>query len=215
MAEETGLIVPLGDWVLHTACKQAARWRESDVPVRVSVNLSARQLQQARLVDRVRAALQDTGLPGSMLELEVTETMIIADPAAAAVALKSISDLGVTVALDEFGTGCSSLRHLVELCVDRLKIDRSFVQHLPDDENSAAVCGAVIGMARRLGVPVTAEGVEMAEQVTTLTAQGCNDLQGYYFAQPTSAAQLERSNLFVRARRFAAAPPRDYGSRRA
>lgn len=201
VAEETGLVLPLGDWVLRTACRQAARWREQGSPLCVSVNLSARQLQEAELVEKVRAALHDAGLPGSMLELEVTETAVIADPATAAAALKSITDLGIRVALDDFGTGYSSLRHLVELCVDRLKIDRSFVQHLPDDENSAAVCRAVIGMAREFGARVTAEGVETAAQVEALTAQGCNDLQGYYFAKPTPAAQLERSDLFSRAPR--------------
>ncbi len=214
VAEETGLILPLGDWVLHTACRQAARWREQGSPLPVSVNLSARQLQQAELVDLVRAALQDAGLPGNMLELEVTETAVIADPIAAATALKSITDLGVTVALDDFGTGYSSLRHLVELCVDRLKIDRSFVQPLPDDENSAAVCRAVIGMAREFGARVTAEGVETAAQVEALTTQGCNDLQGYYFARPTPAAELERSDLFSRARHLTPAPRRDCGPRR-
>lgn len=198
VAEETGLVLPLGDWVLRTACRQAARWREQGSPLCVSVNLSARQLQEAELVEKVRAALHDAGLPGSMLELEVTETAVIADPATAAAALKSITDLGIRVALDDFGTGYSSLRHLVELCVDRLKIDRSFVQHLPDDENSAAVCRAVIGMAREFGARVTAEGVETAAQVEALTAQGCNDLQGYYFAKPTPAKDLERSDLFSR-----------------
>ena len=188
LAEESGLMQPIGEWVLRQACAQAAAWeREFHNQLRVGVNLSARQFQQSGLTETVASALDEAGLPARLLELEVTETAILADPEAAAGILSEVAKMGISIALDDFGTGYSSLSHLRQLPIDRLKIDRSFVSRLPNDADDRAITAAVIDMARNLGLRVIAEGVETWQQVAFLRAGGCHEVQGYLFGKPVPA----------------------------
>jgi EAL domain-containing protein (putative c-di-GMP-specific phosphodiesterase class I) len=188
LAEESGLMQPIGAWVLRQACKQAAAWEhEFHNQLRVGVNLSARQFQHSGLAELVASALAEAGLPAKLLELEVTETAVLADPEAAAGILSEIAKMGISVALDDFGTGYSSLSHLRQLPIDRLKIDRSFVSRLPDDADDCAIAAAVIDMARNLGLRVIAEGIETWQQVTFLRDRGCHEVQGYLFGRPVPA----------------------------
>jgi EAL domain-containing protein (putative c-di-GMP-specific phosphodiesterase class I) len=191
LAEEIGLMQPIGEWVLRDACAQGAAWEHTyRQGIRVAVNLSARQFQQRGLAAIVADALAQSGLPARLLELEVTETAILADPEAAARTLAEIAAMGVSVALDDFGTGYSSLTHLRQLPIDRLKIDRSFVSALPDDSDDCAIAVAVIDLARNLGLQVIAEGVETWQQVAFLRAKGCTEVQGYLFGKPVPAADF-------------------------
>lgn len=189
LAEETGLIVPIGGWVLHTACRQAKRWLDAGLEFeRISVNLAGPQLQRGDILETVQQALTATGLPASKLELEVTESFIMDQSEKLISVLKQLRHLGVTLAVDDFGTGYSSLARLKRLPIDRLKIDRSFVRELPFDEDDTAIARAVIALGRSLGLRVIAEGVESAEQATFLHQEGCHEAQGYYYSKPVSAA---------------------------
>ena len=191
LAEEIGLIAPIGEWVLRTACSQAAAWRDAGCELRLGVNLSARQLQETGLARLVAEVLRDTRLPARLLELEVTETAIIADQAMAARQLEELAMMGASIALDDFGTGYSSLTFLRDLPIIRLKIDRSFVAHLPGDRDAAAIASGVIDLAKGLGLAVVAEGVETLEQFDFLTAHGCDELQGYLFGRPVPAEEFD------------------------
>ncbi len=206
LAEETGLIVPIGAWVLGTACRQVKEWIDLfGFDLRLAVNLSARQLQPSQatapvngkrgsmdsagegeldILAVVERALRRSGLPHRLLEAEVTETAAFADPAAARRATAALRDCGVTIALDDFGTGYSSLTQLRELSVSRLKIDRSFVRDIPDDADDLAIVAAVIDLAHATGVGVVAEGVETQEAVDVLVQRGCDEAQGYLFSPP-------------------------------
>jgi diguanylate cyclase (GGDEF)-like protein/PAS domain S-box-containing protein len=185
LAEETGLMRPIGEWVLRQACTQAAAWEATHGRgIRMAVNLSARQFQQRGLVEAVDDALIRSGLPPRLLELELTETSIMADPQGAARTLREIAAMGVSVALDDFGTGYSSLTFLRQLPINRLKIDRSFVSSLPDDADDAAIAVAVIDLARNLGLDVIGEGVETWDQVRFLHSKGCHEVQGFLFSKP-------------------------------
>jgi diguanylate cyclase (GGDEF)-like protein len=183
LAEETGLIVPIGAWVLRQACADALNW---PLPLRVSVNLSPAQLRSRHLVDLVRDVLADTRLPAARLEFELTETALATDEAVVADSLAGLRALGVGLALDDFGTGFSSLAYLQRFRFDRLKIDRSFVQPLTDEaeQTPRALVGSVIGLADALGMSCTAEGVEHAVQQTALDQLGCGSLQGFLLARP-------------------------------
>jgi diguanylate cyclase (GGDEF)-like protein/PAS domain S-box-containing protein len=184
LAEETGLIVELGRWVLHQVCREARR-----LPLRLRVNLSARQLAQADLVRQVEGALADAGIDGSQLGVEITEATVMDDPVRAVAVLGRLRQLGVEVALDDFGTGWTSLAHLPRLPVDVLKIDRSLVGGLGDDPDDTAVTAATIAMAHTLGLRVVAEGVETPRQLDELRRLGCDGAQGYLFARPAPAEQ--------------------------
>jgi diguanylate cyclase (GGDEF)-like protein/PAS domain S-box-containing protein len=185
VAEEVGMMQTIGAWVLREACAQGAAWeRLHGCGVQVAVNLSARQFQQPGLTEMVTDALAQSGLPPHLLELEITETSVMAQPQAAAHTLAEIAGMGVSVALDDFGTGYSSLTHLRQLPIDRLKIDRSFVSSLPESPDDSAIAAAVIDLAHNLGLKVIAEGVETWEQVSFLRAHGCAELQGYLFGRP-------------------------------
>ena len=193
LAEQTGLIVPLGEWVLTEACRQCREWHDKGYgPLTVSVNLSAVQIQQADILETVRNTLQQTDLPAASLELELTETSLLQVQDAAVTILNSLNELGVSLALDDFGTGYSSLTYLKRFNFDRLKIDRSFVRDLQTDDDNAAICSAIIAMAHKLGVGVTAEGVETADQSRQLTGWSCDHLQGYFFSKPVANQEFER-----------------------
>ncbi len=192
VAEETGLIVPLGQWVLEAACRQARRWLDAGLPaLRVAVNLSARQLRSIHVVDSVAAALETNALPRGTLELELTESSVMERPEEAAALLVRLKALGVAVSIDDFGTGHSSLAYLKRFPLDHLKIDRSFVSEIERDPSDAAIVTAAVSLAHNLGLSVIAEGVETAVQVERLSALGCDELQGYHFSTPLPAAEAE------------------------
>ncbi|CAJ0783235.1 hypothetical protein LMG7141_01364 [Ralstonia condita] len=189
VAEETGLIVPLGLWVLRTACLQAARWmREEEATLRVSVNLSARQARDPALVKNVLDILQETGLPPHLLELEITESVLMEDIEANIALLEALHAAGISLSIDDFGTGYSSLAYLQRFPIQKLKIDRSFVQRMPGD--GEAIASAVIAMAHSLNMEVVAEGVEDPEQLMLLRGAGCDLGQGYLFSRPLQADPL-------------------------
>jgi len=184
VAEETGLIVPIGEWVLRTACVQAAAWHRAGFWPTMSVNVSARQLQQSMLAPTVRRVLAETGLDPTYLELELTESVLVSDPAATGAVLHQLKTLGVTLALDDFGTGYSSLSYLTHFPIDVIKIDQAFVSALPGKPESASVILAVIALAKALGQKTVAEGVETLVQLDFLDRSGCDVMQGYYFSPP-------------------------------
>ena len=192
LAEDTGLIVPLGEWVLYEACRQAAQWPEQPGQVlpRVSVNLSARQFRDLSLFEQVAGALAASGLAPERLELEITESCLMQDVELGIASLGQLRKLGCRIAVDDFGTGYSSLAYLKRFPLDVLKIDRSFVRGLPGDEPDQAICAAIIGMARGLGLEVVAEGVETPEQLGWLATQGCHMAQGYLIDRPITAAMM-------------------------
>lgn len=190
--EETGLIVPLGEWVLRTACAQTRAWQEASLPpVRVSVNLSARQFQQANLVEMVAAAPRETGLAPEWLELEITESTAMRDLDFTATKLAALREMGVRVSLDDFGTGYSCLDYLKRFPIDGVKIDRSFVRGITVDSDDTAIVAAVIGLARSLNLRTTAEGVETEEQLAFLRQRHCDEIQGYLFSKPVPAEEFE------------------------
>ncbi len=193
MAEETGLIVPIGEWVLRTACAQARGWLENGAPhLRMAVNLSARQFQQVKLEAVVERILHETGLPASALELEITETVIMQHAETTIATLKRLSATGVTFAIDDFGTGYSSLSYLKRFPIDAVKIDRSFVRDIPGDPDDMAIAKAIVTMAHSLGIRVIAEGVETPDQLGFLRQQGCDAIQGYYFSRPVAPEEITR-----------------------
>ncbi|HYI38909.1 MAG TPA: EAL domain-containing protein [Allosphingosinicella sp.] len=182
VAEETGLIVPLGEWVLSEACSWIARWPH----LSVAVNISPTQLRRAGLVDRVLTIVGRSGLHPGRLELEVTETTMLDADSASSIALKALRAAGIGIVLDDFGTGYSSLTHLQKLKVDRVKIDRSFVQQIGELEESEAIVHALAALCRKLGIAVTAEGVETEAQRRFLRSTACTDFQGFLFSRPLS-----------------------------
>ncbi len=193
LAEETGLIVPLGRWVLTEACHQARAWaaaRITDPPLTMSVNLSARQFRQPDLVGDVARILRDTGVIPGLIQLEITEGVLMEDAAATLGLLERLRGLGIALAIDDFGTGYSSLAYLKRFPIDVLKVDKAFVTGLGHDPGNGAITTAVIGLAHALGLAVTAEGVETAGELAQLRSLGCEQGQGYYFARPMPAAAL-------------------------
>jgi diguanylate cyclase (GGDEF)-like protein/PAS domain S-box-containing protein len=189
VAEETGLIVPIGEWVLHRVCRQLHDWRGL-AGGRVSVNVSARQFRQPELVEAIRRSVAEVGIDTSLLAIELTESALIDDPEKAAVTLGQLKDMGLTVSIDDFGTGYSSLSYLKRFPIDCLKIDRTFVRDIVTDPDDAAIVTAIITMAQSLKLDVVAEGVETQEQVDFLRARGCAAAQGYYFSRPLSAERM-------------------------
>ncbi|MBN3922733.1 bifunctional diguanylate cyclase/phosphodiesterase [Nostoc sp. NMS4] len=188
IAETNGAIVSIGEWVLRTACLQNRAWQLAGfTPIRISVNLSARQFEQPYLVEVINQILEETGLQASHLELEVTESFLMADMERSVKTLKQLRELGIWLALDDFGTGYSSLNYLKRFPVNMLKIDRSFVQDVISNPDSAAVTNAIIALAKSLRLNITAEGVETQEQLDYLKMQGCDEGQGYYFSCPVPA----------------------------
>jgi diguanylate cyclase (GGDEF)-like protein/PAS domain S-box-containing protein len=192
-AEETGLIVPIGDWVLHEACRQNKAWQDAGLsPLTVCVNVSARQFREPNLIGRVVNALRDSGLEARYLELEVTESLIMQDVELAVATMNALQNLGVQISIDDFATGYSSLSALKTFPVARLKIDRSFIKDLAADENDQAVASAVISLGQNLHLRVIAEGVETDDQVAFLRKNNCDEMQGYHFSKPVSAQGIEK-----------------------
>ncbi len=192
MAEETGLIVPIGQWVLRTACAQLAQWhRQGFDDISVAVNLSAYQFKQKDLAQMVAGILDETGLPAKYLELELTESMLMVDSDAVLAVLLQFKALGISLSLDDFGTGYSSLSYLKRFPIDVLKIDRSFIRNVTSNANDAALTKAIVLMARALKLRIVAEGVETQGQMGFLDQIGCHYIQGYFVSRPVDAAALE------------------------
>jgi diguanylate cyclase (GGDEF)-like protein len=204
VAEDTGLIVPIGEWVLREACRTAVRWPAAP---RVAVNLSPVQFKKGKLYETVVAALSESGLPADRLELEITESLLMSDNEPTLQTLHRLRALGVRISMDDFGTGYSSLSYLRSFPFDNIKIDRSFMRDLGRGADSLAIVKAVIGLGHSLGMSVTAEGVETEEQLNAVREQGCNEVQGFYFSPPLKpdavnsllAAQIRNSKPTLRA----------------
>jgi diguanylate cyclase (GGDEF)-like protein len=191
LLEETGLIVPVGAWVLREACRQNRAWEEAGLPpMRVSVNLSPRQFRSDALVETVRLALDEAGLPPDRLEVELTETLLVENAENAIGTMERLKAIGVAISIDDFGTGYSSLNYLKRFPIDSLKLDGSFVHDLHTSAKDAAIVDAISALARSLGIGLVAEGVEMAQQADFLRARYCTELQGYLFSRPLPAAAV-------------------------
>jgi EAL domain-containing protein (putative c-di-GMP-specific phosphodiesterase class I) len=188
LAEETGLIVPIGEWVLRQACMDAAQWSRD---VGVAVNLSPVQFKNPNLVSTVKEALKVSGLPAHRLELEITESVLLQNSEATLAVLHELRGFGVRISLDDFGTGYSSLSYLRSFPFDKIKIDRSFVSELATRDESMAIVRAVTGLGKSLGIVTTAEGVETDAQFNLLRQEGCTQAQGYLFSRPRPAAEVE------------------------
>lgn len=188
LAEENGLIIPIGYWAIRTACAQNRLWQEINVPpLRVAVNLSLRQLNDSGLIDNIRIILKETGLDARYLELEITETAVMSNPDKASALLHQLRDMGISVAIDDFGTGYSSLAYLKQFPIRAVKIDRSFVQGIPANHDDSAITKAIIGLAHSLECSVIAEGAETQQQYDFLKDHDCDSVQGFFFSAPMSA----------------------------
>jgi diguanylate cyclase (GGDEF)-like protein len=193
LAEETGLIVPIGEWVLRTACRQAQAWHRAGFPrFQVAVNLSGRQLQHRDLAKLVKKVLKETGLNPRHLDLELTESLLMHNTGETLAAMEELHTHGAAFSMDDFGTGYSSLAYLKRFPIDTLKIDQSFVRDIPTDPDDAAIAQAIIAMAHSLGIRVIAEGVETAKQLAFMRAHQCDGMQGYYFSKPVPAEAMTR-----------------------
>jgi EAL domain-containing protein (putative c-di-GMP-specific phosphodiesterase class I) len=188
VAEDSGLIIALGKWILAEVCRQNRAWQDAGYPPQViAVNVSPVQFVRKEFLSEIQAVLRESGMDARHLELELTETALLRDLDRTANALIALRQLGVSVSLDDFGTGYSSLTYLKRFPIDTIKVDQSFVRDIIDDPDDAAIVSAVIGMAKSLKRTVVAEGVETAEQLHWLRAHGCDQMQGYYFSKPVSA----------------------------
>jgi EAL domain-containing protein (putative c-di-GMP-specific phosphodiesterase class I) len=192
VAEETGLIVPIGIWVLRTACLQVKSWQQDDGPFSsVAVNLSPRQFLETNLFQTIKQVLAETGLDPNALELEITESAVMQDPENTLHVLQQLQALGVRLSIDDFGTGYSSLTYLRRFPVQSVKIDRSFVDNIASDEGSRTLVRAIIALTHELKLLVVAEGVETEAQLSFLTSQQCDSLQGFIFSKPVTPQQLD------------------------
>jgi len=191
VAEESGLIIPIGRWILRTACAQNAAWQQQGLPpVCMAVNLSLRQLTDNNLIDDIRTALNDSGMAPNLLELEITESMVMHNPTRMIAVLAKIKNLGVRLAIDDFGTGYSSLAQIKHFPIDTLKVDRSFIRNIPQDAEDKAVTEAIIAMGKALSLTVVAEGVETVEHMNFLNDHSCDEMQGFYFSKPIAPEQF-------------------------
>jgi EAL domain-containing protein (putative c-di-GMP-specific phosphodiesterase class I) len=191
LAEETGLIVQIGEWVLKTACEQSRTWRDQGIPaMRVAVNLSARQFGQKTLLADIAKTIAQTGLTPECLELEITESLVMHNPEHAADTLHKLKAMGINLSIDDFGTGYSSLAYLKRFPIDCVKVDRSFIKDIPNDSDDMAITKGIIALGHSLRLKVIAEGVETVEQREFLRANGCDELQGFLFSKPLPAEEV-------------------------
>jgi EAL domain-containing protein (putative c-di-GMP-specific phosphodiesterase class I) len=194
LAEDTGLIVPLGEWVLSEACRQVAIWQRqfpSDPPLAVTVNVSAKQFSEPGMVEKTRLAVESSGLAPGSLRIELTESVLVETGESILAVLVGLRRVGIQLYLDDFGTGYSSLSYLHKFPIQTLKIDRSFVSRLGVEGENAAIVNTIVGLAHELGLNVIAEGVETGDQVVHLKAIRCENAQGFYFSKPMPAAAVE------------------------
>jgi EAL domain-containing protein (putative c-di-GMP-specific phosphodiesterase class I) len=206
LAEETQLIIPIGEWVLRTACAQMKKWQDAGHPrLRVAVNLSPRQFQDRELTTTVERILHETGLPATSLDLEITESTAMQNAELTLAILNSLREMGVRISMDDFGTGYSSLSYLKRFPIDTVKIDQDFVRDLTKDD--AAIISAVISMARALNLRVIAEGVETEEQLAFLRREQCAEMQGFLYSQPLAAEEFEEALRAMRRFPITAAGP--------
>ena len=193
LLEETGLIIPVGEWVLRTACLQNAAWQEAGFePIVISVNISNRQFSQKNLIDVVTGALHNADLNPEYLDMEITESMIMQEPEAAIATLQELKNMGVHISMDDFGTGYSSLNYLRFVPLNAIKIDRSFVMNLAESQSNAAIIEAIIALSHSLNLKVVAEGVETEQQLTFLKSRGCDVMQGYLLSRPLPAGEVSK-----------------------
>ena len=193
IAHESGVIKPIGRWVVHEACRQARAWQDAGLqPIPVAVNVSAAEFRNQDFLKNILDTLQKTGLDPRYLEIELTESVLLADIQATGSVLRGLRAIGVQTALDDFGTGCSSLSTLTEFPIDVLKVDKSFVQEITSRSSLAPIVRAIIGMGKSLKHRVIAEGVETRDQLAFLRAEGCDDGQGYYFSRPLAPELFAR-----------------------
>jgi EAL domain-containing protein (putative c-di-GMP-specific phosphodiesterase class I) len=191
VAEETGLIVPIGRWVMKTACAQNVAWQRQGLPpVCMAVNLSLRQLMDDNLLEDIKTALVDSGMAPNLWELEITESMVMHNPTRLITLLTDIKKLGVRLAIDDFGTGYSSLAQIKNFPIDTLKVDRSFIRNLSQDSENQAITQAIITMGKNLSLTVVAEGVETQEQKDFLRDHVCDEMQGFHFSKPIAPDQF-------------------------
>jgi EAL domain-containing protein (putative c-di-GMP-specific phosphodiesterase class I) len=185
IAENSGLIVPIGEWVLRTACRQARKWQDDGLPaVSVAVNVSAVQFRQQGFCELIRSVLHETGLAAHCLELELTESVLLANADVTLSVLRELKSMGLTLAIDDFGTGYSNFTSLRQFGVSKLKIDRSFISDVATNPDDSAITAAIISMAKSLRLKVIAEGVENEAQMSFLRTHQCDEIQGYYFSKP-------------------------------
>jgi EAL domain-containing protein (putative c-di-GMP-specific phosphodiesterase class I) len=191
LAEETGLIIPIGEWVIRTACQQMMKWQADGLPrLRIAINISAKQFTQTNLPDLLRKVLHETGLEPKYLEIEITESMTM-DVESAISTLLELKEIGVLISIDDFGTGYSSLNYLKRFPIDKLKIDQSFIRECTSDINDQTIIKTIILMAHLLKLQLIAEGVETKGQANFLLQHGCLEAQGYYFSQPLPVEDFE------------------------
>jgi EAL domain-containing protein (putative c-di-GMP-specific phosphodiesterase class I) len=193
IAEESGLILPIGEWVLREACQQVMQWHAEGLgQIKLAVNLSTKQFRHGRLKETLAAVLSETGFDPRYLEFEITESVLMESSTAVREVLADLKAMGISISLDDFGTGYSSLSYLKRFPIDALKIDRTFVRDIPADQDDAAIVRAIIAMARSLRMKVIAEGVETVEQQQFLRAEGCDEIQGYLPGRPVPPGEFRR-----------------------
>ena len=196
IAEEIGLIKDIGDWVLRMACSQLSKWRHLRTrDFHLAVNLSAVQFRKPDFGDELVRIIRESGVNPSELELEITERITIEDSEKSVEILSSLHNMGINISIDDFGIGYSSLSYIQQFNVDRLKVDKSFIQQAPDNENSVSIIRAILAMGHSLGLSLTAEGVETEEQYRFVVDAGFDELQGYYFSRPLDVASFEKFYL--------------------